>query len=141
MPARINQSVETDLLEQYERWDPRSEGSKELLERLGVSRQTLYSVLARNGVSPKSQRGSTTAKTEDVNWEYVARMALLVLDEPCEHRDRLEDWALKIFARATMASPSGADMEPLAVAMGNLLDTTDPALTDESYLDTDSLVG
>ena len=76
----------------------------------------------------------------DVNWEYVARMALLVLNEPCEHRDRLEGWALKVFARATMASPLGADMTALPLAIGNLLDTTDPALTDVSNSVTDSLV-
>ena len=67
---------EREILEAYEAWGPDEETVTELVERLGISRQRLYSVLDRNQVTPKSRRQSTNRSVDDSLLTEMAEMAL-----------------------------------------------------------------
>lgn len=60
---------ERELLDRYEEWDPDTQSVTEWVADLGISRQRLYTVLAKHGVTPKTKRGgenvSRTRELED----------------------------------------------------------------------------
>lgn len=59
MPGRLSEKRETEILEAYEAWDSDETTVDELCADLGIPRQTLYLVLNRHGIKPKSQRRGT----------------------------------------------------------------------------------
>lgn len=57
MARRLNRDEQQRILDAYEAYDPDAGDTiDDLLEGLGVSRQTLYTTLGRAGVAPKTRR-------------------------------------------------------------------------------------
>lgn len=112
-----NRSSDLPILEAYEQWDPTTETTEELVERLGISRQWLYQVLKRNHVAPKTRRREVPAPLRGVQVEgpiieAMADRALAYLfEELAELRHELGEYRVKYGPldgrRAAAETPEG----------------------------------
>jgi hypothetical protein len=66
-----------EILSAYEAWDPDEETVASLVERIGISRQRLYDVLDKGGVTPKSRR--TSQRRSQLDSDILSEMAEMAL--------------------------------------------------------------
>lgn len=119
MARRLSAQQERKIVDAYAAWDPGAVSMEELLARVGVSRQTVYTVLRRHGIDLKSGRSHTGPSVSALVAEHQATLEGLdralsaVLDrlEAC----RSEGTALKALARSLMAGePLSEEQRALA---------------------------
>lgn len=81
--ARFTGQREAEIIRAYAAWDPLNCSAEELARQVGISKQSLYSVLHRNGVVLKTGRAPTTVDiVPDDILDRMAQQALrFLLDE------------------------------------------------------------
>lgn len=88
---------ETEVLEEYEGWDPDEESISDLVERLEISRQRLYAVLSRHRVVPKTKRAAGLRAIEGLDSGIIQEMAEMALgylvNELHEARSELAEYS------------------------------------------------
>src|ERR1700682_3600844 len=119
MPKRLSEAKEEEILRAYEQWDPETLSVDELVEELDIAKPTLYLVLGRHNVTPKTARRwsaeteATKAIVPDAMLDRMADNALRVLLE--EHSkltakvNRL-DAAVRLHAERERCSHESKDL-------------------------------
>lgn len=92
MPKRFSEKQEREIVDAYRAWNETAENVEDLVTRLGVSKQSLYSILGRRGIPLKS-RMNHSSSAEMISNELLDKMAekalRLLLEEQVHHQNRI----------------------------------------------------
>lgn len=121
---------EQRILNGYAAWDPRSSSTDELLDELHVTRATLYNVLQRNGVTPKTRRHqpqlSDAPPLSEGAMNTLMQVAVEDLYQGRVEAERLAEAAMSVLRDSIAAHPRTKQSEGLAEALRSLEASTIP---------------
>ena len=91
MARRFSKLQEQEILAAYAAWDADEETINELCARLSISRQALYSVLARNDVALKGREGTVMNRADSITKEMSRQALMVLIEEVTNARLRVRD--------------------------------------------------